>query len=584
MEEQAHASEARVGELVRATEAAKSELERTKQSLAALEQAPKPVPDTTALDQKTRELQATLAELEASRNFGHQVEDTLNRVNDQKAALEIQVSNLSTEAGRAQQEMAALTKAKEEVQQALAAKSPAPDLSGKVRELEAQLAANGPAVAAAQERLAAATTGLAALKQQLDNATAERTALESQVAQLRQQPVAPSYPDLRDRVHELESAVTEAKRLAAAQPAYPDLSGRVSQLEAKLTAAEKLAEEKPAAPVYPDLSGKVAALEGQITALSATVTASARELAETRDKLALAAKPMAPAYPDLSSRVQELETALAAKPAAPAYPDLSAKVRELEAQVSAGSSVAATAKAEASRAQQEVATLTQVKAGAEQHAAELGSRLTLLEQQNARLVSERSANEAASQRLAELTAERDAARTAQNELGSALTKLEQEKSQLAAAQSFSAEAGTRITELSGKVATAEKQATGFRQERDSLSAKLTELAGNLATLQADRERMQKLLAETGKKLRDSTTDASRIKELETQAAASQSALTAAQAEVGSLQAALTANPPPRLIPISPPRCANWKRKCPPVHLPWPPQTRKPATPSRRSPR
>ena len=81
----AKAAEARVTEIGRAGETTKAELARTKQALATLEQAPKPAADTTALDAKNRELQAALADLESARTFGRQVEDTLNKVNDDRA-------------------------------------------------------------------------------------------------------------------------------------------------------------------------------------------------------------------------------------------------------------------------------------------------------------------------------------------------------------------------------------------------------------------------------------------------------------------------------------------------------------------
>jgi chromosome segregation ATPase len=68
-------------------------------------------------------------------------------------------------------------------------------------------------------------------------------------------------------------------------------------------------------------------------------------------------------------------------------------------------------------------------------------------------------------------------------------------------------------------------------------------------LREDRERLQKLVADSGRKLRDSNADAARIKDLETQATASQAALTAAKAEatqavarVTELQTALAAKP------------------------------------------
>ena len=52
---------------------------------AAQKNAQPAAPDNTALEQKSRELQAAVTELEAARAFGHQVEDTLNKVNDDRA-------------------------------------------------------------------------------------------------------------------------------------------------------------------------------------------------------------------------------------------------------------------------------------------------------------------------------------------------------------------------------------------------------------------------------------------------------------------------------------------------------------------
>src|SRR5258708_1664489 len=185
-----------------AAEAVKAELERTKQSLAALQQAPKPAADTTALDQRTRGLQAVRAELEAPRNFGTQVESTLNKVTDQKTALETQLAAAATEASRARQEATALAQAKDEAQKKLSA------------------------------------------------IAAEHTALQSEVSQLRQRPAAPAYPDLSAKVGELEAKLATAEKSAAAKPvapAYPDLSGRVRELESSLADTQRQLAAKPAA-------------------------------------------------------------------------------------------------------------------------------------------------------------------------------------------------------------------------------------------------------------------------------------------------------------------------------------------------
>jgi len=395
----------------------KTELAQAKQSLAALAAAPKPAPDTTALDQKARELQAAQTELETSRNFGRQVESTLNRVTDQKTALEAQLAALNTETAKAGQEAADLRRAQAELnsrlqaagtaatgsaatiaglQEKLAAATAAsttaqaeaaalrqkpaapayPDLSGRVHELESALAAKPAApaypdlsgrvselekqVAADSSTLAAAKTESESTKQQVAALTQAKETAEKALAV---KPAAPAYPDLSGRVHELESAL-------AAKPAYPDLSGKVQELTAALAA-------KPAAPAYPDLSGRVSELEKQVAADSSTLAAAKAESESTKQQVAaltqaketaekaLAVKPAAPAYPDLSGKVQELTAALAAKPAAPAYPDLSGRVSELEKQAATDTAAVTAAKAEADQAKQQVAALGLAKDAAE---------------------------------------------------------------------------------------------------------------------------------------------------------------------------------------------------------------------------
>jgi chromosome segregation ATPase len=79
----------------------------------------------------------------------------------------------------------------------------------------------------------------------------------------------------------------------------------------------------------------------------------------------------------------------------------------------------------------------------------------------------------------------------------------------------------------------------LRRERDELSGRVTTLTGEVAQLRGDRERMQKLIADSGQKLRDSTADAARIKELETKAGALQNALALTQEQVSSLQGSLS---------------------------------------------
>ncbi len=367
-EKAAKAAEARITELARASETAKAELAQARQALAAKPAAPKPVADTAALDAKSRELQAAknfgrqvedtlnkvnddrarvaasaAAELEAAKNFGRQVEDTLNKVNDQKAGLETQLA-------AAKKELAAkpgapaypdLSGKVSELETALAAARTAapkyPDLRARVTELETQFAAlakardDATAAAAARDQeLARANTKLAGDETAFAAVNKELAAAKSALAA---KPAAPKYPDLSGKVAELEAQLTQAKQPAA--PKYPDLSGRVSELEIALSAT------RSAAPKYPDLSGRVSELEAA---------------------LAKAKQPVAPGYPDLRPNVAALEEQLAAAKqslaAKPAYPDLRSQVGELETKL-------ATLNSTASTDRQRITALTQEKDAAE---------------------------------------------------------------------------------------------------------------------------------------------------------------------------------------------------------------------------
>jgi chromosome segregation ATPase len=344
----ATAAEADKKQLSAEVASAWKEADALKARLAAAENV-KPTVDTTALEQKARELQATSSELDSARRATAQLTADLAAANEARAGLERQLNSAQSaavDAGRRQDELqvrladatADADQAKQEAEaarQALAAKPAAPgypDLSGRVAVLEA-------ALAAAQQSLAA-------------------------------KPVAPAYPDLRQRVGELESQLAEARRPQT--PAYPDLRERVTSLESQLVEARK-----PQAPAYPDLSGRVSELTAQLTERDAQVQAgqaagrqlkdALTELRQARESFgvlqaenaklqALAEKPAAPAYPDLRERVASLEgqlTAALAKPTAPAYPDLSGRVEELEtstaklaAQVQAAEKARAQAQAE----------------------------------------------------------------------------------------------------------------------------------------------------------------------------------------------------------------------------------------------
>ena len=503
------------------------------------------------------------------------------------AELETQLAGLSTEATRAKQDAAVAAKARDDATQKAAA------LELARNEVAKQFDDYKSTTAAAQRERTTLLANVkllesdkASLRRQADSAGTEAGQLRTQVATLKEQlaakPAAPTYPDLSGRVAQLEAAL-QAKPGA---PAYPDLSGRVAELESAYTAASTtLAQTQAAlaaakaAPAYPDLSGKVAELEGKLAATSkatpaypdytslvkelTTEVTKLRSLREQQqqaiaaatkakeDALAanagrvkeleaqvgqlqatLAAAPAAPAYPDLSGRVAELESAftaastnlaqaqaqLAAKPAAPAYPDLSGKVAELEGKLAAASNATpaypdlsgrvseletrlAAMSSEADRAKQEVAALTKAKEDAK--AAPAGS------DNSGRIAELESA-------LAESARKLVAADTAQTQL----------QQQLATAQAAVKAKGDGDTQLS--------------RERDELNGRVTMLNGEVAQLRTDRERMQKMLGDAGRQLRDSSADASRIKELETQVGGLQTSLSTAYAQTNELQAALAA--------------------------------------------
>ncbi|MFI5335561.1 MAG: LysM peptidoglycan-binding domain-containing protein [Opitutales bacterium] len=137
--------------------------------------------------------------------------------------------------------------------------------------------------------------------------------LQSKLAGAAQPAATPAWPDLRERVGELEAQV---QALRTAPPAYPDLRNRVQELETAFVAAKSAATATPA---YPDLRERTAALEQQLAAAKATPSVS-------------------PDYPDLRPKVAELEQQLAATKAAsaaPAFPDLRPRVSELELQLAA---------------------------------------------------------------------------------------------------------------------------------------------------------------------------------------------------------------------------------------------------------
>jgi chromosome segregation ATPase len=307
----------------------------------------------------------------------------------------------------------------------LAAKPSFPDLSGKVGELETQLAqANRNADSATQAADAASKKGTA----DLSASNAEIQRLQSALAA---KPDAPSYPDLSGKVRELEATVADStQKLAAAAAAQSDLqhkltdagdaaqnstklvaeiaqlqherdelnsrssglanenaqlkadgdrlqklladsgkklqettatAGRVKELETQTTDLKASLESataqvaslqqslaaKSAAPAYPDLSGKVRELESRMTAVNQQADAAVQTAVN-------ASKQNAADLNNAAARISQLEAQLAAKAAAPVAPDLSGRVKELEKQLADSS-------AETERAKQETVAMTKAR-------------------------------------------------------------------------------------------------------------------------------------------------------------------------------------------------------------------------------
>jgi len=309
-QEQIRASEQRVLELVRQTEQLKAELERAQQSIAALKSpAPAAPVDNAELIRKSRELEATLADLENSRNASIQLSASLAKANDDRAGLEKML---------AQAQSAALV------------------LSKQVDTLTAQVD---------QQKSAAPTTpSYPDLRERVAD-------LEAQVSALRNAP--PAYPDLRERVTQLENALAAAQTPTAAPtaPAYPDLRPRVATLENQLVEANRRADTLDAR--YTTLANAKTATDAELQNFTARLGNAQQQAAlaqeqveklnaanrELQQQLATTgAQPVAPAYPDLREQVAALQQELAtAKSASPRYPDLRDRVAQLEGQLAAAS-------------------------------------------------------------------------------------------------------------------------------------------------------------------------------------------------------------------------------------------------------
>lgn len=505
-QDQARASELRIGELVRQTEQLKAELSRAQQSIAALK-TPSPAAsvENAELLRKSRELEAALADLENARNANLQLSASLAKASEDRAGLEKMV---------AQAQNAALTAQAESQKSATPAY---PDLRERVADLEAQITAlrNAPPaypdlrdqVAQLQNQLAAtsnqtATPGypdlrerVSALEQQLveanrradsldARATAlanDKTGLENDLSTLRAQltrsqqhagaaqdeadnlraqnrtlqeqvvaaaKAAPAYPDLRERVSELEQKLATAQARPTT-PDYPDLRSRVQELETQLAASTA----RPAAPSYPDLRERVGELEAQLAAL----------------------RNAPPAYPDLRGRVADLERQLASagtRTATPAYPDLSGRVSQLE-------SALATARAELAAAQR------QQTPGATEDNEDLKQKLATAEDKLATALS------GYSQLQKEFDALQAASAKSASELG---TEKETLASRLAAAEDTARTAQAEVARLNDALAATQRGSSQAGVELASTRALLQQLQGTNALLAQENYQLKAALA------------------------------------------------------------------------------------------
>ena len=187
--------------------------------------------------------------------------------------------------------------------------------------------------------------------------------------------------------------------------------------------------------------------------------------------------------------------------------------------------------------------------------AALHNQLSSTQTQNSGLTTELAAVRANETKLQDTIAQleqeksRLAAVPVRPDLSAKLSELESAAAdstqKLAAANSAQSEAQRLLAESAAalKLATkANEEGTQLRRERDELSNRVTLLAGENTELRTDRQHLQQGLADSGKQVRDSSADASRIKELETQSAALQDSLAEARTQVLSLKSSLAAKP------------------------------------------
>lgn len=308
----APASATESADTARFSQALEASLKRTNEQRDALEQK---------LGAAQKQLAALTADLAAVRASETNLHDTIAQLQQDKARqaatppypdLSSRVGELQAQLARAHTNLetagaAALAASKQnaidlsastaqvaQLQKALAAKSTAPaypDLSGKVRELEA----------AATQAAAKAREDDAQLRRERDELATRANQLAGETTRLRAD---------AERIKPLEA---EAARLTAdlaaarnSAPAYPDLSGNVRELEHRIATVNRQA----------DAAVKIAAAASKqsaddLAAATAEAKAAAQEVASVSRARDEAIKHRGPAYPNLAGRVVELQTALA---------------------------------------------------------------------------------------------------------------------------------------------------------------------------------------------------------------------------------------------------------------------------------
>ena len=332
-----------------------------------------PSAETAALRSKLGDSQtqitALTADLASVRASETNLHDTIAQLEQEKAQLASKpdlsgkVSDLEAQLARVNQNVESATRAAEaaskqsatdasasaaeiqRLQTALAAKPDAPaypDLSGKVRELEAT-------VAESTQKLDAATTAQSELQQKLTAANAvAKSAIKSssEIAQLQRErdelnnrasSLAAENAQLRaDGEHTQKLLADSGKQLqdsAAAAARARELEGQITGLKSSLESAtgqvaslQQSLSAKSAAPAYPDLSGKVRDLETKLSAVNQQADAAVQTAVN-------ASKQNATDLNNAAAKISQLEAQLAAKNAAPVPPDLSGRVQELEKQL-----------------------------------------------------------------------------------------------------------------------------------------------------------------------------------------------------------------------------------------------------------